>query len=151
MTKKKWMPVVFVLLLANICFIWGNSMLPGSASQELSGDVMGWVGFLLQAFGEYAEKVLRKIAHLAEFCSLGFLLSLSLRLLGDKGLSRPLLFGLVIACVDETIQIFSPDRASSLMDVWIDMAGVAGGIILLVIGHAIFRKKVNKQLEDKSL
>ena len=151
MTRKRWKLVAYVLLAANICFIWGNSALPGSASQEISGDIMNWVGFLLRAFGEYGEKILRKIAHLAEFASLGLLLSLLFRMEGNKSYTPPLLLGLTIACVDETIQIFSPGRASSLIDVWIDMSGVVSGIILLIIGHAIFRKKVKKHLEDKRL
>lgn len=128
------------LLAANIAFIWGNSMLPGAVSQQVSGGAMNWFGFLVASFGEFGEKVLRKIAHLAEFASLGFLLAAFFRLLGGKSLSPALLCGLLIACVDETIQIYVPGRSSSLMDVWIDMGGLAAGIILLLIGQLLLRK-----------
>lgn len=147
--KTIWIVVCFILLAANIAFIWGNSMLPGSVSQKISGNAMGWLGFLVSAFGEFGEKVLRKIAHLAEFTSLGFLLTALCALLGKRQLTVPLLCGLFIACVDETIQIFSPNRASSLVDVWIDMAGLGVGIILALFGTLILKKTAKKPLEDK--
>ena len=49
-------------------------------------------------------------------------------------------FGLAVACIDETIQIFTPGRASSLIDVWIDASGFALGLLLIVIFHTITNK-----------
>ena len=45
------------------------------------------------------------------------------------------------ACVDETIQLGSAGRASSLVDVWIDMAGLMAGIILLLLGKLLLSAK----------
>lgn len=62
---------------------------------------------------------------------------------GEKSahlICMPLLFGLLTACVDETIQVFTPDRGPSLIDVWIDTAGVAAGITFLLIGYNYIRK-----------
>ena len=139
--KSVWLAVFAVLLAANLAFIWGNSALPGEASREISGNAMSWLGFLVSTFGEYGEKVLRKLAHLAEFASLGFLMTGFFRLLGKNSLLPVVLGGLFTACVDETIQIFSPERASSLMDVWIDMGGFAAGIVLLLLGQLIIMKR----------
>ena len=141
MTRRSGLAVCGVLLLANIAFIWGNSMLPGQVSQQVSGGAMSWFGFLVASFGELGEKVLRKIAHLAEFASLGLLLAIFFRLL-KKDLTLPLLCGLTVACVDETIQIYSPGRASSLVDVWIDMGGLVLGMILMLLGQFIMSKSL---------
>lgn len=146
--KKRtlWLWLWGVLLTANLLFIWGNSALPGPASQAVSGSAMDKLGFLVSIFGEYGEKVLRKIAHLAEFCSLGFLLAGFFRLMGKKTLAVPVLLGLLTACLDETIQIYAPGRASSLVDVWIDMGGLMAGIILLLLGQLLIVKRNNKSI-----
>ena len=52
----------------------------------------------------------------------------------------PLLFGMMAACMDETIQVFTPDRGPSLIDVWIDTAGVTAGITFPLIGYNFIRK-----------
>lgn len=146
--KNRRLLVVFcgILLAANVGFIWGNSMLPGTASAQLSGGLMQWIGELFAVFGEHGEKVLRKMAHMAEFASLGFLLTGFFRLLGKKRIYLPLLCGFITATVDECIQIFSPGRSSSVVDVMIDMSGLAAGIILLLMGQLLFRRK-NKMEE----
>ena len=141
MKRRSGLILCGALILANIAFIWGNSMLPGQVSQQVSGGAMGWFGFLVAAFGDFGEKVLRKIAHLAEFASLGLLLGVFFRLL-KKNIALPLLCGLLVACVDETIQIYIPGRASSLMDVWIDMGGMALGMILMLLGQFILSKSL---------
>ncbi len=129
------------LLLANLWFIWGNSALPASDSQELSGQAMRWLGFLVAAFGAQGETVLRKLAHMAEFASLGLLLTALFRLQKSRSLAAPLLLGLLAACVDETIQVFVPGRASSVIDVWIDGAGLLLGIAFALIGQYLLRKR----------
>ena len=80
--------------------------------------------------------LLRKIAHFAEFASLGFLLAWLARIQGERGLhlvSPAMLGGVLTACVDESIQLLTPERASSLVDVWIDTSGVVTGVIALLV------------------
>lgn len=117
-----------VLLLA---FIWGNSMLPGSVSSELSGGLMRYVGKLFAVFGKRAEFMLRKFAHFSEYAALGFLLG-GVFTASGKGrvdrLVRCLLCAVLTACADETIQLYATARGSSLIDVWIDTAGACTGI-----------------------
>ena len=53
-------------------------------------------------------------------------------------------FGLISACIDETIQIFVLGRSSSLLDVWVDIAGYATGVAVVAIGYAITKKRNHK-------
>ncbi len=139
--KRVWLCIG--LLAANLVFIWGNSLLPGEASGALSS----WVKHLLTSIfggnrlGPEDAGLLRKLAHFAEFCTLGLCLGW---LFSVKGKSRfyALMLGIGVACLDETIQIFVPGRGPGIRDVCIDATGVAAGILLLYFGQTIF-KKVN--------
>ena len=141
MKKKKILCAA--LLAVNLAVIWGNSALPGSTSGQISS---GLLARLIQAFpflDFMGETVLRKLGHFSEFACLGLLLSWMESLLGERGahgIALPLLAGVLTACVDETVQIFSPGRASSLIDVWIDVSGTVTGILLLQIGKIIIKK-----------
>ena len=131
MTGKKWYLLGIGL---NLMFIWGNSMLPGDLSGEISGGVFEYVQELFSVFGSAGEFVLRKLGHFSEFALVGFLLAGLVRcfpLRRQDGFVLPLLGGLLTACVDETIQIFAAGRVSSLTDVWIDTAGVCTGLLLM--------------------
>jgi len=140
------------LLVCNLLFIWGNSLLPG----ELSGAFSDWVKSLLArlfAGGEASFSggggLLRKAAHFTEFLGLGMCLAWLHGMLG-KGRFRPFLWGVLAAAADEIIQRFVPGRGPSVRDVCIDSAGVLTGIILLWAGHHCFKKKTVKlSLEDK--
>ena len=121
------------LIILNLCFIWGNSMLPGEASAALSD----WLGRLLGLGKEDPSQgtgLLRKLAHFSEFASLGFLLAWFAHLKGERGFhlfAPALLGGLLTACIDESIQLMTPARGPSLVDVWIDTSGVVIGIAAL--------------------
>ena len=138
----KRLRICISLLILNLCFIWGNSLLPG----EVSGAFSDWVKQLLEALlpgdGSHAPGggLLRKLAHFTEFMSLGMCL---LWLFSMVGKPRILAFfcGMLAACVDETIQMFVPDRGPSLKDVGIDTCGVLAGMILLQIGYGLWRRK----------
>jgi len=129
-------------LILNLCFIWGNSLLPG----EISGTFSDWVKSILEALlpGDGMQSsgggLLRKLAHFTEFMSLGICLSWLFAML-QKRRSLALLCGTAAACVDETIQMFVPDRGPSLFDVGIDTCGVLTGMILLQIGYFLWRRK----------
>ena len=45
--------------------------------------------------------------------------------------------------VDETIQLFTPDRGPSLIDVWLDASGALAGTLLLTLGQHLIKKKQN--------
>ena len=124
---KNRMRLCVTLLVCCLTFIWGNSLLPGS----VSGAISDFVKNILAALFEQGEPepessgfLLRKLAHFTEFTALGRL----------------------AACVDESIQIFVPDRGPSLRDVCIDSGGVLLGVILLTLGHHYLCKK--RRLEE---
>ena len=104
-------------------FIWGNSMLPGADSAAVSG----FVGELLAKM--FGPKVLEAAFFLREFSILGGVLAWNAGLWPVSS-SVPVLTGLLAAMADETIQLFSPGRASMVQDVWIDFAGVLAGLLL---------------------
>lgn len=148
MIRKKRL-LCSTLLALNLLFIWGNSLLTGEVSGQISGSLLSW---LLACFGNlvlFGELLLRKLGHFTEFACLGALLTWLFRLLEQKGIHRfsmPLLCGLLAACLDETIQVFTPDRGPSVIDVWIDTAGVCAGIFLCAAGYTLIQKSRNKLL-----
>jgi len=146
----KRLRLCIVLLLCNLAFIWGNSLLSG----EVSGAFSDWVkSFLQQLLGLGQQNLagsgmLRKAAHFTEFAALGMCLAWLHGML-QKSAVRPFLWGTLAAAVDETIQRFVPDRGPSIRDVCIDSAGVLTGIVLLWLGHHYIKKKHTKlSLED---
>lgn len=139
------------LIALLLCFIWGNSLLPGS----ISGAISDWVKDLLSRIfpGEVpgvttGGGLLRKIAHFTEFAALGASLGWLFGMLRKSKL-RPLLYGFGVACVDETIQVFVPGRGPSLKDVGIDTCGVAAGMILLTFGHHLIHKVKHLEVKTK--
>ena len=132
---SRWLTVLI------LCFIWGNSLLPG----EISGRISDWVKNILAMLlpGEVpgvtsGGGLLRKIAHFSEFAALGVCLSWRFGMLERKKILA-LAYGFGAACVDETIQAFIPDRGPSLRDVAIDTCGAAVGIGLLILGHNLVK------------
>lgn len=144
MNRKK---LVTVLIVLNLAFIWGNSLMTGTDSGNLSGGIMAWLNaFLgLEPEGEQLLHLLiRKAAHFTEFACLGALLAW--RCLQGKEthcMAFPALLGMAAGLVDETIQLFTPDRGPSLTDVWIDTSGAVVGMMLLVLGHHLWKRKYN--------
>ena len=138
------------LICLILCFIWGNSLLPG----EISGRVSDWVKELLAFLlpGEVpgvtsGGGLLRKIAHFTEFACLGAALVWRFGML-EKRKILALAWGFGTACVDETIQLFVPDRGPAIRDVLIDTCGVFAGILLLLLTHKITTRTQSK--ENKS-
>lgn len=137
------------LLILNILFIWGNSILPAS----VSGAISHWVRDLLaevfsgDSSGTGGHGLVRKLAHFTEFACLGSLLAWLLGMLGKKTVWA-LLGGFLVASVDETIQMFVPGRGPGILDVLLDTCGALSGIGLLLLGHTILKKTAKKALED---
>ena len=147
----KRMRLCAALLVCNLVFIWGNSLLPG----EISGAFSSWVKSLLAPIfpilgqeGSSGGFLLRKLAHFTEFAALGAWLSWLFGMLA-KGILFPFIWGAAAACVDETIQMFVPDRGPGIRDVLIDCGGVLTGMILLHLGHTWYCRKQSQTLEDK--
>ena len=139
------------LIACLLCFIWGNSLLPGSVSGRISDAVKSLLAFLLP--GEVpgvtsGGGLLRKIAHFTEFAALGAALCWRFGML-EKRKIMALVFSFGAACVDETIQLFVPDRGPGIRDVAIDTCGAAAGMAVLLLGHKI--GKHIQQSKEKAL
>ena len=150
---KKRLTLCIALLVLNIGFIWGNSLLPG----EVSGAISQWLRDLLACIFPAGSEdpsaghgLLRKLAHFTEFCCLGLLFTWLFSMLG-KGVWQPLVCGFLVACADETIQRFVPDRGPSIWDVCIDTAGVTLGVGLLLAGYAIYQKRKKQKILEETL
>ena len=142
------MRLCITLLVLNLLFLWGNSLLPG----EVSGAFSRWVKELLGiAPGDphTGHGLLRKLAHFTEFACLGLLLCWLLGMLQRKLWPLwSLLCGASAAAIDETIQLFVPDRGPAIKDVGIDTLGVCLGIVIIYI---IRKHKKSKYLEEHKL
>lgn len=127
---RRWTSCALVVLV----IIWGNSCLPGNESGALSDGFLAQLQKLLPFLGWMDGFIIRKLAHFSEFALYAFFLGLAARSYGLTGPACrfvPAALALFTACVDETIQIFSPGRVSALTDVWIDFAGACSGLLFL--------------------
>ena len=142
--KKK---LATVLILLTLAFIWGNSLRTGEASQETSTGILDWINSFLnlgEAEAAIAHHLIRKAAHFTEFACLGALLAWRAHLNEEKPpIALPVLLGMAAGLVDESIQLFTPDRGPSLTDVWLDTSGVLAGVLLLLLGQHLKKKKQN--------
>ena len=157
--------VVFTAaLIACIMFIFRNSLENGAQSSARSQAVMQLVNSALAKvhLGPLSEHLIRKLAHFSEFALEGFLLMLCIRVYTKhfvRHMSWPLLGGMTTALMDETIQLHSPNRTSSVVDVWIDMSGVVAGLLFALIILLIVRgvtafirvKQENRALRAESV
>ena len=98
-----WLPVV----------AWAGLIFALSSIPDLGTGLGGW------------DLILRKLAHAAEFAILGVLL---LRALDHAWAA--FWFGVAYAVADEIHQAFVPGRVGSPLDVAIDAAGIAVGVVL---------------------
>ena len=137
--------VVFTAaLIACIMFIFRNSLENGAQSSARSQAVMQLVNSALAKvhLGPLSEHLIRKLAHFSEFALEGFLLMLCIRVYTKhfvRHMSWPLLGGMTTALMDETIQLHSLIRTSSVVDGWIDMSGVVAGLLFALIILLIVR------------
>ena len=141
MTRKdKQLRLARWLLVLNLAVIWGNSLLPGEVSGAVSGFVRDMLSWLFPAGGDPAtgHGLLRKLAHFTEFACLGGLLTWILSLL-HKPVPMALGIGFLAACIDETIQLFAPDRGPAFTDVLLDTAGVFAGLCVFLLLRPLLR------------
>ncbi len=127
--NKTVQAVLLFLILAMLAFIFIQSMIPPEESLKESdkvGDIVADIIPPESTVGEYIQINLRKIAHFVEFAILAILVSLYVVLyLNDyKVMLLTFPISLILAVLDETIQIFSK-RGASVKDIWIDFLGFA--------------------------
>lgn len=152
--KRNWYKYLFIIITFFVIgFIWWNSSKNGEESSGISQGVLYEIMQIFARIGistDITEHIIRKLAHFTEFTALGILLSID-TVLFLKNMKQyvwiPLFIGLLVALIDETMQLFPIGRSSSVKDVWIDFSGVIFGTILLLVLKQIYLFKLRKTLK----
>ena len=128
LSKKVLLIALILSILLTLFFIFSNSMKSPDRSMEESNNATDKIEEVVSpetSIGAFLSTYLRKIAHFLEFALLGYevLLLVSFYFgLRPAYFVSSLLFGVLTAVLDETVQITS-GRGSSVIDVWIDVSG----------------------------
>ena len=138
-----------VILVAVVLFIWAQSVIPPTESTEESMFVLDTIQSIIDSMGiklELTHHFIRKAAHFTEHAVAGSLISVLL--IDDKNklvkICVPLVCGLLIGFIDETIQIFS-GRGSMIQDVWLDFSGgLFGCFVTRTVYWLIHRSKLKQ-------
>ena len=148
----KRLTLCLCLIALNLAVIWGSSLMDAEVSSAFSSFVGSIVNCLFPgadaAGGGTGHGLLRKIGHFAEFFSLGIWLTWFFGMVkGGKWrcFLLPLGAGLLVACADETIQLFVPGRAGMITDVGIDMLGCTLAIVLI---NFVYKLKILEETKQ---
>lgn len=143
--------VIFGILTALLlCFIWGQSMLPHDVSAGESTGLMQRVKPLLDPKNRIEDETfhhyLRKTAHFCEyaalgFCMCGFLTNLCWERRPQLRIPAVVVFCILAASIDETIQLFSYERGPHVRDVLLDACGAVFGIAVFLLLHHLIRNR----------
>lgn len=142
---KRW--ILYIVLCLIVFFIWDNSLQNGGNSDGFSLIFAEWLAPIADKLGFYGNiwalnRIVRKLAHLTEFTILGGVLYVVLRHYIEYGtVVKTIGVGIVIASLDEFIQLFSLGRSSQLSDVLIDTIGIIIGISIVKLAYYISHDK----------
>ena len=142
---KRW--ILYIVLGLIVFFIWDNSLQNGGTSDGFSLIFAEWLAPIADKLGFYGNiwalnRIVRRLAHLTEFTILGGVLYVVLRrYIGYGTVVKTIGVGIVIACLDEFIQLFSLGRSSQVFDVLIDTIGIIIGILVVKLAYYISHDK----------
>ena len=145
--RKCWNIILGLLVFLTLAFIWGNSLLPRTESQEISRGLLAELCAALEHVGLHIDPQndhwLRKLAHFGEFgllgAELGLLLCLNRRV-RPQGFVNCAFTGLAVAVTDEALQLIS-NRGSQVQDILLDFAGFLAGLLLCRLLCGIIGRK----------
>lgn len=127
-----------VLVVLWTLFIWSRSLFAGPESSAQSNFVVALIKPLFIGVGitdvSLISFIVRKTAHFTEYTILGILLALTCPDVEDchhKIVWQAILWGVAVPSIDETVQLFVPERSGQVSDVLLDCAGVAFGMLLV--------------------
>ena len=141
--KSKTLLIIGILI--NI-FIWTNSLMPSNLSSSQSGLI---VNLIYPVFKNVFDvntftTIVRKLAHFTEFMFLAIIFSYYFKSINIKNpYLITMIYGLIVAIIDEAIQTFIPGRAGLIIDVLIDFSGVITGVLVVFIISKIRLKHIN--------
>ena len=155
--KRQTGKISLVITLLWAMVIFSFSLQPASASSQLSLGVGNWLIELLpsaiadkllampQEQLELLHTLLRKSGHFTEYLILG-MLSMFTMLQTELRYKKWLGLGvcLMVASVDETIQLFVSGRSGQVSDVVLDCVGALCGIVVLVTVRKLFSREESR-------
>lgn len=143
--KRHTGKISFIITLLWVAVIFSFSLQPATTSSEVSRGVGHWlvdtfVPFLSERLEtmpveqlELLHILLRKAGHFSEYFILGILAVLTvLQTKLRYGKLSALVFCVLVATVDETIQLFVSGRSGQVTDVMLDSVGALCGIAVLM-------------------
>lgn len=153
--------IFFSLAISLTIFIIVSSCLPGSASTKESGWLVSFTKSIINFFipnaintnniGVFSNFIRKFVGHFGLFLVDGVFVSLTIYFhqIRTKNIKQiryllfTILFGLTLAILTETFQLFIPHRSGQFSDVLIDFGGflIAVLIIYLIIAINIKRKR----------
>lgn len=155
---------VFLIMSAIIILIiYSNSMQVGEVSSNASGKVKTFLNdikffdsniylflksifenTIYAEFSDIREVIVRKMAHITEFCILSFCISQTIfNSIGKINIKQILLIlniGFIVAFIDETIQLFVGGRSGMIQDVIVDFIGIIFGCVFVIIINTVINK-----------
>lgn len=125
--RYRW-GILVIIVTAGIFYLTFQTP---SQTMGMSEGVRAW---LAEHGIVWDSATVRSNAHLPEYIALGISLCLF------AGWKKALWIGALIGCIDETIKIPLPTRHFDFIDLMKDFAGVALGVLLVVILKKITKK-----------
>ena len=145
--------IYLLLTLLWVAVIFSFSLQPATTSSEVSRGVGEW---LVETFAPFLSErleampveqlellhtLLRKAGHFSEYFILGILAMLTvLQTKLRYGKLSALVFCVLVATVDETIQLFVSGRSGQVTDVILDSVGALCGIAVLMGVRKILKR-----------
>lgn len=138
--------VLLIVGIAINALIWVNSLLPGNLSSSQSGLIVNLIYPIFENFISLNtfSVIIRKLAHFTQFMILAIVFVNYYKSINkNKFYLITLIHGLMVAIIDESIQLFVPGRSGLITDVLIDFSGVITGLLIVYIITIIKLKHIN--------
>ena len=138
--------VLLIVGIAINALIWVNSLLPGNLSSSQSGLIVNLIYPIFKNFISLNtfSVIIRKLAHFTQFMILAIVFVNYYKSINkNKFYLITLIHGLMVAIIDESIQLFVPGRSGLITDVLIDFSGVITGLLIVYIITIIKLKHIN--------
>ena len=145
--RKIYIIISWALVAACMGFIFWMSGFDATESSGMSDSI---IRKILDVFGEeFSSFVVRKAAHMLEFCALAMALCNAIYATFEFKTTPIIAFVCTVlyAVTDEIHQLFVEGRACRIFDVFVDSCGALAGIIISVIIFKIIisiKKRGNK-------
>jgi VanZ family protein len=143
---RAWRRIFTAITVLFVLFIFHNSIYPGPQSSAQSQYVMNLLNHMLTALQSpvvLSEHFVRKAGHFTEYFMLGILLLITVRSYRKpvwESAFVGMYFLLLVPVIDEFIQLFTPKRGSSVLDVLLDFGG---GMVGMAVTCLVRNRKID--------